>query len=141
MRKKGILLLIFNVKNEVLLIQQNKKQKAWTFVSGAIEGGESEIVASIRELKEETGISIKRDDLFYTNKIYQYRDVSGDEVLQFVFFAKTKDDFVKKVFDEEVFDLKWVNLDEVQGYLAYDGLKTLFTEITPIIVSYLSNDK
>lgn len=141
MRRKGVMVILFNHSNEVLLVQQNNKEKSWTFVSGVILGGESEMATAVRELKEQTGISIVPENLFYTNKIFKYRDFAGDEVLQFVFLSKTENDYTKKVFDEEINDLKWVKLDAVQGYLAYEDLKIFFNEITPIIVSYISNAK
>jgi 8-oxo-dGTP pyrophosphatase MutT (NUDIX family) len=55
--------LIFNKKNEVLLLKRGKKSKNeagwWCKPGGTIDYGETAIKAMEREIKEETGIKIK----------------------------------------------------------------------------------
>lgn len=55
--------LIFNKKNEVLLLKRGKKSKNevgwWCKPGGAVDYGETAIKAMEREIKEETGIKIK----------------------------------------------------------------------------------
>jgi 8-oxo-dGTP diphosphatase len=64
--------LIFNEKNEVLIVKQYVQQGdiVWNFLGGQVEKCESREEACIREVKEETGysISIKKILLKTDNK-------------------------------------------------------------------------
>ncbi len=57
--------LVYNKKNEVLFIFRNGK---WDLPKGGLEKGETNEIAAIREVKEETGI----DNLIITDKLAQW---------------------------------------------------------------------
>ena len=69
---------IFNERGEVLLQRRGDENK-WGFPGGAIELGETPVMAAVREVKEETGLDVKVGRLIgvYTDCDMKY--ASGDE--------------------------------------------------------------
>ena len=55
----SILVVIFNEKNECLLLKRKDRKNFWQSVTGSIEENESPYEAAKREVEEETGINTK----------------------------------------------------------------------------------
>jgi len=55
----SILVVIFNEKNECLLLKRKDRENFWQSVTGSIEENESPYEAAKREVEEETGINTK----------------------------------------------------------------------------------
>jgi len=69
---------------DVLLVQQRDKKgkpSHWSFSKGHQEEGESPKETAIRELKEETGLSLEQDLLSYSALEYGYTFLSKEEGL------------------------------------------------------------
>lgn len=105
--------------NKVLVQDRIKSWKGISFPGGHIEDGESIIDSTIREIKEETGLTIS--DLDLCGIIYWYNDATGDRYL--VFSYRTE------VFCGEMLDrtdeghLFWVDKDELSDLSLADGLR------------------
>lgn len=104
---------IMNDKNEFLIQKRAESKKInpnkWSQTGGAVDSGETVIEAAIREVKEELGISIGKEDiefmLSYKRK-YTFMDV----------FLVKKNIELKdiKVQKEEVKEVKWVTKEEIE---------------------------
>ncbi|MCL5411002.1 MAG: NUDIX hydrolase [Patescibacteria group bacterium] len=90
----GVFVLIFNNKNEILLVNHKLSEKkpedfsdCWSMPGGAIEFGETVIKALKREIKEELGINI------YNEVLLNYNDwiKEGRHWIALNFKAKTKE--------------------------------------------------
>lgn len=74
--KKVVKSLIFNEKNQILLIKRAHEDSHagyWETPCGGVDGDETLLSASIREVKEETGLTI--DHSFFSNDL----DLTDDE--------------------------------------------------------------
>ena len=105
--------------NEVLMIRQfYKGEELWTFPGGRIEDGESPEEAAVREVKEETNLSIEVTDLIvemYSERIngtyycYSGRIVGGQLSLG--------SDPEHEIHKQELKEVKWIPVDEVKEHV------------------------
>ena len=86
------LVIIFNKKNEVLLLKRSEKVDSfrglWGFPGGKREDGELSLEAAVREVKEETDLDILKKD--YNT------DVTAHELENIVLDYDTHDTLSKK---------------------------------------------
>jgi len=107
--------LIFNDKNQLLIVKTHKWKGNYTIPGGHVELGERLEEAVNREIREETGLTMTRAD-FLCHQQFIYDD-SFWEKRHFIFF-----DFVCRVkkgevrLNEEAQEFAWVDLDEVENY-------------------------
>lgn len=91
----SVFALIFNDKNEVLLVNHKKTEKkpkgfseCWSMPGGTVEFGETCVEALRREIKEELGVKIYEEKLInYNDFIFDNKHWTGIN-----FRAKTKDE-------------------------------------------------
>ena len=107
--------LIFNDKNQLLIVKTHKWKGKYTIPGGHVEMGEYLEDALKREIQEETGLNlIKAKYLCYQEFVF---DDSFWEKRHFIFF-----DFVCRVEDgvvqlnEEAQDYVWVDIDKIDDY-------------------------
>ncbi len=107
--------LIFNDKNQLLIVKTHKWKGKYTIPGGHVEMGEYLEDALKREIQEETGLNlIKAKYLCYQEFVF---DDSFWEKRHFIFF-----DFVCRVEDgvvqlnEEAQDYAWVDIDKIDDY-------------------------
>lgn len=94
----------------------------WVFPGGKVEKGEDAIQALIREISEETGITIYPElQLISTYKFYRAEDNSSSQGQ--VFLMRAKDDILR--FDEDSFqDVKWILPEDICEYV--DSKQTIY---------------
>ncbi len=63
MRQIAVFALITNRKGEILLVKQRTGNRFWTLPGGKVGPGETILSALRREVKEETGLTIRTGDL------------------------------------------------------------------------------
>ena len=110
--------------NKVLLIQQ--PDNAWGFPKGHVENNETEQETAIRETKEETNLDVE----IISNKKYiiNYK-INNDIDKEVVFFlAKKTSDKIKKQ-DEEIKNIKWVDLNQAFDIITYENTKDIYKEV------------
>jgi len=107
--------LIFNNKNQLLIVKTHKWKGNYTIPGGHVEMGEYLEDALKREILEETGLNmVKAKYLCYQEFVF---DDSFWEKRHFIFF-----DFVCRVEDgvvqlnEEAQDYAWVDIDRIDDY-------------------------
>lgn len=114
-----------------------KKQKIWQFVSGGGEDSELPIETVIRELREETAISVKKENIIQleTKSTIPVVSVTGEFTWgEDVFvvpehtFAVNINDYDIKLSNEHK-EVIWVKYDEAISNLKFDSNKTALWEL------------
>lgn len=114
---------IIKKDEKVLLIKRGNEpfNSYWCLPGGHIDYGETAKQAVIREVKEETGLTIKPVFFSYRDEIYPDINWHG-EVLIFHGKAEGKE----AVDGKEIIDIKWVDIKEALNMkLAFEHEKTL----------------
>ena len=107
--------------NQYLMLYRNKKkndmnQGKWLGVGGHIEEGETPFQAVVREVKEETGLTLKSAE---------YRAIINfvnDDYVEII-YQYTSSDFTGEVIDCNEGELKWFPKDEVMSLPMWEGDK------------------
>jgi 8-oxo-dGTP diphosphatase len=107
--------------NEILLIKHNSKEKIgfgrWNGIGGHIERGEDPFHAAIREIKEETGLSLKKINFsFFT--IVPETDAYG--IGLFIYSGRSRN---KKIIESNEGQLKWIDIKELNHYPLMEDLE------------------
>ena len=120
--------LCYIEKNDkYLMLYRNKKENdlnegKWIGVGGKFEEKESPEECLIREVKEETGLSIRIQDGFKQQVEYSPKPNIHKKVVYFL--GEWGGDQVVKQ-EEEVSEIKWINLEDAEQVLTYDNDKNL----------------
>lgn len=105
---KGVKVLIFNHKNQVLMIRLSYYPDSWTFPGGGVDTGENSRSAAKREVKEEVGIKLSKIDFITT------LDFKHEHKKDTVFVYQATVESVEVEIDEkEVVEADWFSLEEL----------------------------
>lgn len=112
--------MIYNPENNKVVVQERvKKWKGISFPGGHVETGESIVESTVREIKEETGLTIM--DLKPCGVIYWYNDQTGDRY--FVFNYKTNKYTGKLLKSSEEGNVFWVDIKQLSNMNLAKGFK------------------
>lgn len=122
--KIGVGGIVFNRRGEVLLIRRNKPPASglWSVPGGQLEPGESVIEACSREFEEETGLTVKPQELVAVveRRVEQYHYVVMD------FWAHLVDgEATPPVARSDVSDARWIALTKLDDYSLVPGLQEI----------------
>ena len=107
--------LIFNSKNEVLMIRTHKWSGLWGIPGGKIKRGESSLAALRRELKEETGLNITEIKFVLVQDCIGSKEFYRDAhfvLLNYTCKCAAKNPRV--VLNEEAREFQWLKLAEAK---------------------------
>lgn len=121
--------LVYNKKNEVLFIFRNGK---WDLPKGGLEKGETNEVAAIREVQEETGI----DNLIITDKLqktYHIFKRNGRYKLKVTQWYEMRSSSTQKLIpqsEEGIEKVAWLDAKAANEALtnSYENIKLLFED-------------
>ncbi len=110
---------------EILLVHKPRKHDAWQLPQGGIEEGETPEQAAIRELHEETGLTVK-EVLHSSTCVYAYdfppqfvkrhKPINAGQTLCFVSFLVDKNAVVK-VDDDEIDAHLWILPEKLRVHI------------------------
>ena len=126
--------------NQILVL--DRKKKDWpglTFPGGHVEKDEDFVSSVIREVKEETGLEIKKPILC---GIEEFKTEQEDRYLMFYYKTNNFSGKIKSSKEGEVF---WINRNDLNKYkLSFDLkriLKVMESDELSEIIYYKKNDK
>ena len=129
---KAVAVFIINSKKQVLLQKRSKNKKMWPDMwdisaGGHVLAGEFGFQAIIREIKEELGLSVKKEEIIFIG-CSTYNNKKGDILNKHFneYYIVTKDIDEKNLSlqKEEVSEVKWINKEEIIERIKnnYDGI-------------------
>lgn len=112
--------MIYDRANDSVLVQDRVKYwKGISFPGGHIEDGESIIESTIREIKEETGLTVS--DLESCGIINLYNQETGDKYFIFNYRTETfSGELLQNTDEGNVF---WVHIDDLTKLNLAEGFK------------------
>lgn len=109
-----------------LLLLRHNHGGHWSFPKGHVEQGENEYQTATREIKEETGLSVDfRDGFRHSVRYSPKQDVSK---LVVYFLGETKSTDYKRQ-EEEISEIRWVDLNRAQDMVTFQNDKQLITKV------------
>ncbi|MBR1750049.1 MAG: NUDIX domain-containing protein [Ruminococcus sp.] len=119
----------YHGNTEILLIK-HVNSGHWSFPKGHVEGDETEVETAKREILEETGIDVNLDPTFRETVSYSPKKDTQKVVVYFVAKAKNTD-YVPQ--EEEIAEIKWVEIDRAGSVLAYDNDRSIVNKAKKFI--------
>lgn len=109
----GVIGIVFDDEGRVLLGQRSDSG-TWTLITGMLDPGEQPAQGLVREILEETGVSVEVESLIDVRADRPVEFVNGDRVqfLSLTFRCRSVGG-TAKVGDDESIDVGWFHLDEL----------------------------
>lgn len=117
---------------QVLLIQHGSAGY-WGFPKGHSEAGESALETAVRELREETNLSVKRllsEEKLETSYFFVKQ---GKTIKKTVFFFIAEVTGTLKLQAAELSGASWVSIDKAEVHITYDTDKAVFRQAKNIL--------
>ncbi|MGA5691755.1 NUDIX hydrolase [Cytobacillus pseudoceanisediminis] len=108
--------LIYNKDSEQILMVNNKGQ-GWSLPGGAVEKNESLEQAVVREVEEETGLTIKAGNVLAVNEAFFQE--KGHHALFITFEANILERECEIRYEEEITEIKWVDLQRANKLMPH----------------------
>lgn len=119
----------FHGNTELLLIK-HVNGGHWSFPKGHVEAGETEEETAKREIMEETGLEVVLDTSFREVVSYSPKKDTKKDVIYFLAKAVNYDYTPQQ---EEIAQIRWVEINRAQSVLSYDNDKQLAAKAKPFI--------
>ena len=111
--------MLFNKNNEVLLLKRHStgfNDGLYGFVGGHVEKNEQIVDAAIREVKEEIGVDINRENLYFKSVLN--RKISKNiAYVDFVFMTKKWKGSINNMEPEKCSELVWADLNNLPSQI------------------------
>ena len=136
--KPAAAVAILNEEREILLLKRKDNQK-WTMPGGTMEFGESLTDCALREVKEESGLSVTIKDIIGTytdpNIRIAYSDGEVRQEFTIVYYGETQSQDV--ILDSESSLFQWVPIEHVHEVPMADSQKKRISDV----IEYLNNGR
>ena len=123
-KEKSCGALVYRIKNGELelLLLKHRFGGHWSFPKGHVEEGETEVETALREVHEETGLTIQLEDGFRQSVEYYPRPNIRKHVVYFLGYA---DDDRTRRQEEEISEIRWVPLKSAHREVTFRNDKNL----------------
>lgn len=108
-----------------LLLLRHRYGGHWSFPKGHVEEGENEVQTALREVKEETGLSIELQEGFRESVEYFPKPYVKKQVVYFLGRA-LGDHLVRQ--EEEISELRWIDLYDAHKMVTFANDKNLIKQ-------------
>ena len=115
-----------------LLLLKHRMGGHWSFPKGHVEDGETEVQTALREVHEETGLTISLLDGFREEISYSPRPGINKDVVYFLGYAK---DSRTTPQEEEISEIRWVSLARLGNYLTHENDRRIVRGMTRFLRS------
>lgn len=129
---KAVAIFIINSKNQVLLQKRSKKQKMWPDMwdlssGGHVDAGELGFQAIMREVKEELGIQVNKNEITFIGAAFSTNlkeNIINKHINEYYIINKEIDEKKLTLQEDEVSEVKWMDKDEIIKRIKnnYDGI-------------------
>lgn len=140
---KEICVFILNDQKEVLLQKRSPNKKAypnrWALLTGRVELNETFKNAAIREINEEVGLKINKENL----NLFLKRTFTNDNIhyeITYFYYIKSnlkESDFI--IQKEELSQVKWINIDVVIDMIEKQQDNIVINKNKSELLKYLNN--
>lgn len=103
-------------KTILYLLIQHVNGAHWSFPKGHVEPDETDEETALREIQEETGLTVELDTTFKAVNHYQPSQNSIKDVIYFIGYAS---DLATTAQEEEVTTMAWLPFDQAIDLLTY----------------------
>lgn len=131
--RNEVVIFILNNNNQILLQKRSSNRKyypnKWALCTGHVEKDETESEAVIRELREELGIEIIKEEIQKnSDEEWTLRDNEYTHVTYFfsVKIDKKENDFI--IQKSELSEVKWYDIDEVINMIVNNNENIIIPE-------------
>ena len=134
---------VINIDGNILFcVVYSKKNAHWGFPKGHKDTDESDQEASLRELKEETGINdiYLIDNVCFTEEFsFEKRGLLCEKTVKyFIGVAKSTENLTPQDFKEEISQIKWVDYLEAQKLIIFPERKVVLEQVNSYIINNLN---
>ncbi|MDN7246280.1 NUDIX hydrolase [Planococcus shenhongbingii] len=132
--------LLYDRNKQNVLIVKNKRNPSsyYTLPGGAVENDETLEEAAIREVKEETGLTIELEGLFVVSE--NFFEVRGHHAIFFTFRGRSADGSPTISIPEEIEEITWMDSKTAEKY-AYIPMEVKVAINSKLIIPYILNGK
>ena len=118
----GAIVFYLKKEKEQILLIKHANSGHWSFPKGHVEANETEVETAVREIKEETGVDAIIDTRFREVVTYSPKK---DVIKDVVYFFGISESYETCNQEEEVSDIKWMDMDKVLKSVSYKNDKEL----------------
>src|SRR5699024_3591353 len=117
MQRVDVVYALIHHKSDPKIFMVNNVGSGWSLPGGGVEQGETLEQAIIREVEEETSLSIEIQDVVAVNEAFIKE--KGHHTLFITFKAEIADGKVSIPYQEEILEVKWLGLQTANELLPY----------------------
>lgn len=120
---------------EWLLLQTSYGHNHWTPPKGHLDPGEDDMMAAMRETKEEAGLDSDHLQVFENAKAELKYEAFGAPKIVTYWMAKLKDPAQAVTLSEEHQDLKWLSCEEAVKLAGFEDMARVYRDFQEKVVS------